>query len=106
NPDKTFKSAAEIEKMLAFQGIKPEQNIFTYCGGGVAASVPYFALKFIVKYPKVKLFTASELGWLADERELPYWTYDAPFLMRDAHWLSSWNAPMLRMYAGARLSVI
>ena len=45
--------------------------------GGIAASVPFFALKFIADYPKVKLYQESELGWLQDERQLPYWTYDA-----------------------------
>ncbi|MBI4429040.1 MAG: sulfurtransferase, partial [Ignavibacteriales bacterium] len=51
NPDKTFKSAEEIKKMLAFVGVKPEQQVYTYCGGGVAASVPWFALKFMLNYP-------------------------------------------------------
>ena len=33
--------------MLTYLGIRPDQQIFTFCGGGVAASVPFFALKFI-----------------------------------------------------------
>ena len=94
NPDKTFKSADEIRRMLAYLGIRPEQQIYTHCGGGVAASVPFFALKFLVNYPKVKLYTESEMGWLADERELPYWTYDAPFLMRETNWLQFWGGQM------------
>jgi 3-mercaptopyruvate sulfurtransferase SseA len=57
--------------MLTYLGVRPEQQIYTYCGGGVAASVPFFALKFLVNYPKVKLYKESELGWLSDERELP-----------------------------------
>src|SRR5690348_6939414 len=65
NPDKTFKSLEEIARMLRYLGIRPEQQIYTYCGGGVAASVPFFALKFILKYPKVKLYTGSEMDWLA-----------------------------------------
>ena len=55
NPDKTFKSAEEIQRMLTYLGIRPEQQIYTHCGGGVAASAPFFALKFMVNYPKVKL---------------------------------------------------
>jgi len=51
NKDKTFKSAEEIKRMLIYLGIRPEQKIYTYCGGGVAASVPFFAIKFLVKYP-------------------------------------------------------
>lgn len=106
NPDKTFKSAQEIARMLRYLGIRPEQQIFTYCGGGVAASVPFFALKFIVKYPKVKLYTGSEMDWLADERGLPYWTYDAPFLMRETGWLQFWGGKTVRMYRGADVSMV
>ncbi len=106
NADKTFKSAEEIRRMAAFVGIKPEQRIHSYCGGGIAASVPYFALKFIANYPKVALFAESELGWLSDPRGLPFWTYDAPSLMRDAAWMAGWNGQMLRMYGVSRISVV
>jgi thiosulfate/3-mercaptopyruvate sulfurtransferase len=105
-PDKTFKSPEELRQMLAYLGIKPEQEIYTYCGGGVAASGPFFALKFILDYPKVKLFAESELGWLSDERELPYWTYDAPSLMRDTQWLQWWSGERLRTFLGARVSIV
>jgi len=106
NPDKTFKSPDEIRSMLAYFGIRSEQRIYSYCGGGMAASVPFFALKYVVNYPKVKLYQESELGWLADERELPYWTYDAPFLMREAKWLQFWGGQIIRMYGGARVSIV
>jgi 3-mercaptopyruvate sulfurtransferase SseA len=46
------------------------------------------------------------MGWLADERELPFWTYDAPLLMRDTKWLQSWGGQMLRMYGGAHVSIV
>ncbi|MDP2367747.1 rhodanese-like domain-containing protein [Rhodoferax sp.] len=106
NPDKTFKSPEEIKKMLNYLGVKPEQQIYTYCGGGVAASVPFFALKFMLNYPKVKLYNESEIGWLQDQRELPFWTYDAPFLMREANWLKTWGGRMMRMYGVAQVSVL
>ena len=106
NPDKTFKSAEEIRRMFDYVGVRPEQQIYTYCGGGVAASVPYFALKFILKYPKVKMYQESELGWLADERQLPYWTYDAPYLMRDANWLQFWGGQRIRSAGLTRVSIV
>jgi 3-mercaptopyruvate sulfurtransferase SseA len=106
NADKTFKSAEEIGRMLTYLGVRPEQRIYTYCGGGVAASVPFFALRFLLGFPHVKLFTESEMGWLRDDRALPYWTYDAPFLMRDAQWLQAWTGPRLRAYAGTRVSIV
>jgi 3-mercaptopyruvate sulfurtransferase SseA len=71
NPDNTFKSVEEISKMLNYMGVKPDKQIYTYCGGGVNATVPFFAIKFILNYPKVKVFKELEMGWLQDERRLP-----------------------------------
>ncbi len=106
NPDKTFKSPEEIKKMLAYLGISPEKQIYSHCGGGVSASVPFFALKFLLNYPKVQLYTESQLGWLSDERELPFWTYDAPFLMREAKWLQFWGGRMLRTVGSNRVTIV
>jgi len=106
NPDKTFKSAEDIRKMLSYLGVRPEQRIYTHCGGGVAASVPFFALKFLLNYPTVKLYKESELGWLSDERELPYWTYDAPFVMRETNWLQFWGGQRIRMFGSAHVSIV
>ena len=106
NPDKTFKSADEIRRMLTYLGIRPEQQIHSYCGGGVAASVPFFALKSIVNYPRVKLYVESEMGWVSDQRDLPYWTYDAPYLLRETSWLQAWGGRMMRMYGNAQVSIV
>ena len=106
NADKTFKSPEQIKTMLTYLGIRPEQQIYTYCGGGVAATVPFFAAKFLAHYPKVKLYPESELGWLSDQRNLPYWTFDAPFLMRETGWLQFWSGQMIRMFLGAPVSIV
>ena len=106
NADKTFKSAEEIRKMLAYLGVKPEQQIHTYCGGGIAASAPFFAMKFMLDYPKVKLYKESQLEWLRDDRGLPLWTYAAPSRLRDRQWLSGWGNPMTRMFGVAKLAVV
>ena len=105
-PDKTFKSPEELRRMVAYLSIRPEQQIYTYCGGGVAASGPFFALKFILDYPKVKLFPESEMGWLSDERGLPYWTYDAPFLLRDTRWLQWTGGERLRTFVGSPVTIV
>jgi thiosulfate/3-mercaptopyruvate sulfurtransferase len=106
NEDKTFKSPDEISRMLKYLGVTPEQQIYTYCGGGVAASVPFFAAKFISNYPHVKLYPESELGWLSDSRELPMWTFDAPFLMRESTWLQFWSSRMIRTFLAPPISVV
>ncbi|MDP1650882.1 MAG: rhodanese-like domain-containing protein [Rubrivivax sp.] len=106
NPDKTFKSPPEMQRMLNHLGVKPGQQILTYCGGGGAAAVPFFALKFVLDYPRVKLFQESQLGWLQDERELPVWTYGAPYLVRDTPWLKAWGSPMLKAFGLSRVSIV
>ena len=106
NPDKTFKSTEEIKRMLKYLDIKPEQTIYTHCGGGVAASVPFFAVKFLAGFPKVKLYKESQLGWLSDERDLPFWTYDTPLLMRQTSWLQFWGGRMIGMFGGTKVSIV
>ena len=106
NADKTFKSPQEIQRMLKHLGVRPEQQVHTYCGGGGAAAVPFFALKFILNYPKVKLFQESQFGWLQDERDLPLWSYSAPHLTRDTAWLKAWGSPMLKAFGLSRLSIV
>ncbi len=106
NADKTFKSAQDMQRMLDHLGVKPEQQVHTYCGGGGAAAVPYFALKHLLNYPRVTLFQESQLAWLQDERELPVWTYAAPHLVRDSAWLKGFASPMLKAFGLSRLAVI
>jgi thiosulfate/3-mercaptopyruvate sulfurtransferase len=106
NADKTFKSPEEIKRMLAYLGVKPEQQIYTHCGGGIAASVPFFATKVMLNYPKVKLYKESQLEWLRDDRGLPFWTFDAPNMMREKNWLNGWGNPMLRNFGVAKLNLV
>jgi 3-mercaptopyruvate sulfurtransferase SseA len=106
NPDKTFKSAEEIRNMLTYLGIRPEQQIYTHCGGGIAASLPFFALKFLLGYPNVKLYQGSQLEWVSDQRELPFWTYDAPYLLRETQWLQFWGGQRARMYGISNVTLV
>ena len=106
NADKTFKSAEEIRRMMAYLGVKPEQQVYSHCGGGIAASVPFFATKIMLNYPRVKLYKESQLEWLRDDRGLPFWTYDAPNMTREKNWLAGWGAPMLRSFGVTKLNVV
>lgn len=106
NEDKTFKSADDIRNLLALHGVRDEQTIYTHCGGGIAGSVPFFATKFIADYKNVKHFPDSQLGWLHDERELPFWTYDAPYLLRDSDWLKWWGGLRTRTLGNVHVSII
>ena len=106
NADGTFKSPDEVRKLLKYLGVRPEQTVYSFCGGGIAAATPYFAAKFIAGYPNVKLYPGSEMIYLSDPRELPYWTYDAPYLMRDVNWLQFFAGRMLRSYVGTDISIV
>lgn len=106
NADKTFKSASEITRMLRYLGVRPEQQLYTYCGGGIAAAVPFFAAKYVAGYPDVKLYKESQLEWLRDERGLPVWNYAAPQLKRDMLWLNGWGSQMMRVFGYAQISVV
>ena len=106
NADKTFKSPEEIRRMAAHLGIRPDQEVHAHCGGGGAAAVPYFAFKHLAGHSKVKLSVESQMGWLQDDRALPFWTYGAPAMMRDAEWLPAWGGRMMRMYGVSKVSVV
>lgn len=106
NADKTFKSPAQLQAMLQHLGVRPEQQVLTYCGGGGAAAVPFFALKFLLGYPQVKLFQESQKGWLQDERELPVWTFGAPHLTRNTDWLKAWSSPMLKSFGLSQVTAV
>jgi len=106
NADKTFKSAEEIGKMFKYLGIRPEQQIYTYCGGGQAATVPFFAAKYILNFPNVRVYKESQREWLRDERGLPFWTYAAPNIARSKQWLDGWTSPMLRMFGFSNVSMV
>lgn len=106
NADKTFKAPEEIRRMARYMGIKPGQVVHSHCGGGVAASVPWFALQFLGGHPKARLYVESQREWLRDERQLPYWTYGAPQLQRNAAWLDGWNTPMTRFFGVAQLNLV
>ena len=106
NKDKTFKSREEIQRQLDHLGIRRDQQVLTYCGGGGAAAVPFFVLKYMLGYPNVKLFQESQLGWLQDDRELPLWSYADPHLLRDTAAVKAWAGPMLKAFGLSQMTVL
>ena len=106
NEDKTFKSPEELRTLLGLVDVRDDQNIYTHCGGGIAGSVPFFAIKFLAGYENVKHFPESQLGWLRDDRQLPFWTYDAPYMLRDSEWLQWWGGQRTRTLGSIHVSII
>lgn len=106
NADKTFKSRAELTRMLAHMGAMPSQTIHTYCGGGMAAALPYFVARHIADYPDVRLYKGSQREWLRDPRVLPLWNYPVPGLLRDREWVAGWNHDMMRAFKVAEMNLV
>ena len=106
NADKTFKSPQQIQRQLDHLGIRRDQQVLTYCGGGGAAAVPFFVLKYMLGYPQVKLFQESQLGWLQDDRDLPMWSYAEPHLLRDTASVKAWAGPMLKAFGLSQVTVL
>jgi 3-mercaptopyruvate sulfurtransferase SseA len=104
--DKRFKPAAELARMAAHLGLSRERPVFTHCGGGGAAAVPWFALRMLLGWPQVRLYQESHREWLSDDRGLPFWTWADPNRVRDAGWLASWATGMLRQMGLARVAIV
>lgn len=68
-PDGTFKSPEEINAMYESRGVRPAQEVITYCQGGYRAAHTYLALR-IANYPKVRNYIGSWQEW-GDRTELP-----------------------------------
>lgn len=62
NPDWTFRSAAEIRARHENVGASPDQNLVTYCQGGVRAAHAYVALR-LAGYTNVQMYDGSWAEW-------------------------------------------
>ncbi len=65
-----WKSPEALRASYQAQGITPERDIIVYCNSGTEASHVYFALKYLLGYPRVRIYTGSWTQW-AEREELP-----------------------------------
>lgn len=65
-----WKSVETLRASYQAQGITPERDIIVYCNSGTEASHVFFALKYLLGYPRVRIFTGSWTQW-AERTELP-----------------------------------
>lgn len=66
NEDGTLKTTDEIEKIMDNAGLKKDDNIITYCTGGIRSAHMALALKN-AGYEKVRNYDSSFYEWAADE---------------------------------------
>lgn len=61
--DGTFKSPEELRRLYEDKGVTPEKDIIAYCRIGERSSHTWFALRYLLGYPKVKNYDGSWTEW-------------------------------------------
>jgi thiosulfate/3-mercaptopyruvate sulfurtransferase len=61
---KTFLDAPSLEKLFSDAGISSDQEVVTYCQGGMRAADLYFALR-LLGYERVRIYDGSWREWSA-----------------------------------------
>lgn len=67
---RVWKTAAELRAGYAAQGITPDQSIIAYCNSTTEASHVHFTLRYLLGYPRVRIYVGSWTEW-AERAELP-----------------------------------
>jgi thiosulfate/3-mercaptopyruvate sulfurtransferase len=63
NPDGTFKSFEELQKLYGEKGITRDREIFPYCAIGGRSAFVWFVLKYLLGYSKVRNYDGSWNEW-------------------------------------------
>lgn len=61
--DGTFKAPEELRKLYEGHGITPDKEVVAYCRIGERSSIAWFALKYLLGYPKVRNYDGSWTEW-------------------------------------------
>ena len=65
-----WKDLAELRRAYQAQGITPDRDIITYCNSASEASHVHFALRYLLGYPRVRVYVGSWTEW-AEREDLP-----------------------------------
>ena len=72
-----WKRKEDLEKLFADSGITRDKEVIVHCRTGREASHLYFTLRFVLGYPRVRLYRGSWVEWSAD-RGMPVRTGPEP----------------------------
>jgi thiosulfate/3-mercaptopyruvate sulfurtransferase len=65
-----WKPREELRASYAAQGITPDKDIITYCNSATEASHVHFTLRYLLGYPRVRVYVGSWTEW-AERKDLP-----------------------------------
>ena len=65
-----FRPADSLRSRYLAEGIVPDRDIVLYCNIATEASHVYFVLKYLLGYPRVRIYAGSWTEW-AEREELP-----------------------------------
>jgi thiosulfate/3-mercaptopyruvate sulfurtransferase len=65
-----WKPRDELRASYAAQGITPDKDIIAYCNGATEASHVHFTLRYLLGYPRVRVYVGSWTEW-AERTDLP-----------------------------------
>jgi thiosulfate/3-mercaptopyruvate sulfurtransferase len=65
-----WKDPGELRRAYAAQGITPDRDIIAYCNSASEASHVHFTLRYLLGYPRVRVYVGSWTEW-AEREELP-----------------------------------
>ncbi len=61
--DGTFKPVEALQEIYSSQGVTAEKEVIPYCVIGGRSSHSWFVLKYLLGYPRVRLYDGSWLEW-------------------------------------------
>jgi thiosulfate/3-mercaptopyruvate sulfurtransferase len=61
--DGSFKPVEELRALYASRGFSPDKEIITYCAIGGRASQAWLVLKYVLGYPRVRVYDGSWIEW-------------------------------------------
>jgi thiosulfate/3-mercaptopyruvate sulfurtransferase len=67
---RVWRPVDELRAAYVAQGITADRDIIVYCNGGLESSHVHFALRYLLGYPRVRVYDGSFTEW-AERTELP-----------------------------------
>jgi thiosulfate/3-mercaptopyruvate sulfurtransferase len=62
-----WKPVERLRESYIREGITPDRDIIVYCNTSTEASHVFFALRYLLRYPKVRIYTGSWNEWAENE---------------------------------------